>query len=320
MNSELFVSNTDTQLLYLHSIILGWQLSFNKLFKLAAQYNFNYEQIWNSRNYQLFASVLKPREFADFQKYIQKTDITRNWKLLSTQHINIIDYTNPHYPELLRQITNPPLALYYMGTLTNLFPIAIVGSRKPSSYGIAVSKQLVTGLAGLPLSIISGLAYGIDATVHMSALVSGIHTIAVLGSGIDDLSIYPKMHIPLAHRIIEAGGAVISEFPPGTKPTKYSFPQRNRIIAGLAQATLIIEATIPSGALITAQLALDENRDVFAIPGSLYNSLATGPNMLLKQGAIVTTDAFDIIVRYEKLFSAFTLKNNTAAIKKYRRY
>ncbi len=221
-----------------------------------------------------------------------------------------------NYPKLLRQITNPPEKLYYRGVLDQrLFPIAIVGSRKLTAYGTAAIDKMIAGLAGLPVVIVSGLAYGADAHAHRTALKHKLKTIAVLGSGIDDNSIYPRENKPLALEIIKNGGAVISEFPERTAALPAHFPQRNRIISGLSRAVIIIEADLQSGALITANLAVEQNRDLFAIPGSIFNILCTGPNELIKQGAFALTCAQDLINYYEELaMTKGADANNTSSI------
>lgn len=196
------------------------------------------------------------------------------------------------YPELLRETYQAPTQLYVAGDLPNAPMIAIVGSRKPTPYGEMVAYKISADLAKAGFCIVSGLAYGIDSIVHRAALESNGKTVAVLGSGLEN--IYPTKHRPLAREIIRLGGAIISEYPATTPPLKHHFPARNRIIAGLAQATIVPEADAKSGSLITAQLALDENRLVFAVPGPITSARSSGPNNLLKAGASVITSAADV--------------------------
>ncbi len=198
---------------------------------------------------------------------------------------------------LLSEINDPPQTLYLRGTLPPLEYklLAIVGSREYSPYGREVCETLIAGLRGAPLSIVSGLALGIDGIAHKAALRAGIHTIAVPGSGLDDRVLYPRAHTSLAHEILEAGGALLSEFVPEWKPRPESFPERNRIMAGMSHATLIIEATERSGTLITARLAMEYNREVLAVPGSIFGATAYGPHMLIRNGAALITKSEDIL-------------------------
>jgi len=194
------------------------------------------------------------------------------------------------FPPLLSEITDPPEKLYIKGE----FPLAekyltVVGTRKPSSYGKDAVKTLIAGLRGLPVAIVSGLALGTDALAHEAALENNIPTIAVPGSGLGDKVLYPAANRELAKRILQAGGCLISEFEENFKATDFSFPQRNRIMAGISQATLVIEAQIKSGTLITAKFATEYNRDILAVPGSIFSSLSEGPHMLIRLGATPIT-------------------------------
>ena len=170
-----------------------------------------------------------------------------------------------------------------------------MGTRKYSSYGQQAVEYIVKDLVRNNLTIVSGLALGIDALAHQAALAAGGKTVAVLGSGLDKQNIYPSQNRYLVNKIMETGGSVISEFPLGTPPLRYNFPQRNRLISGLSLGTLIIEAGEKSGALITAAYALEQNREVFAVPGSIHSLVSAGPNKLIKEGARVVTSASDII-------------------------
>lgn len=200
--------------------------------------------------------------------------------------VGLISFDDPRYPALLREIPDAPKALYFRGNLELLgMPTtAVVGSRKPTDYGIEVTKIVVGKLSATQV-VVSGLAYGIDALAHQETLSSGGKTIAVLGSGLDNASIYPAVHVGLANRIVEAGGLLLSEYPPGSPPLKFHFPARNRIIAGLSQQLIVIEAEEVSGTAITAQLALEYNRDVWAVPGPITSPLSRGTNMLIAAGA-----------------------------------
>jgi len=216
---------------------------------------------------------------------------------LEKENIKVITITDKHYPKLLAEIYNPPVLLYYRGALDlqDDFPLAIVGTRKYTSYGQQATESITKELVRNNITIISGLALGIDSIAHLATLEAGGKTVAVLGSGLDRQSLYPSQNRYLADKIAEAGGAVISEFPLGTAPLKYNFPQRNRIISGLSLGTLVIEAAEKSGALITAAYTLEQNREVFAVPGNIFSPVSIGPNKLIRDGAKSVSSASDII-------------------------
>lgn len=216
---------------------------------------------------------------------------------LERSAISYITWEDAEYPSLLKQIYNPPKVLYYQGRLPQEKQIflAVVGSRKMSSYGKAAITKLLPPLIQSGIGIVSGLAFGIDREAHESCLDNEGITLAVMGSGLDPQSFYPSENRHLAKKIISEGGAVLSEYPPGTPPLKYHFPLRNRIIAGLAHGTMVIEANSNSGSLITANSALEENREVFAVPGNINAPLSYGTNELIKKGAQLVKDAGDII-------------------------
>ncbi len=205
--------------------------------------------------------------------------------------------TGKEIPEILSEISDPPKQLYLVGKLpsqkTKL--LCIVGSRKYTSYGKDACEKLISGLRGYDIAIVSGLALGIDSIAHRSALEAGLKTIAVPGSGLDESVLYPSTHKGLAEKIVENGGALLSEFEPKFRATPYSFPQRNRIMAGMSHATLVIEAEIKSGTLITSKFATEYNRDVFALPGSIFSKNSEGPNMLIRLGATPIRNSQDIL-------------------------
>lgn len=209
-------------------------------------------------------------------------------------NIHIIDTDDELYPDLLRQIKRPPPLLYVAGdpALLNFPQIAIVGSRSPSPNGRSAATEFAAELAGGGFTITSGLALGVDACAHKGALSVYGRTIAVLGTGID--TIYPSRNKDLAKEIIDKGGAIVSEFPLGTSALPANFPQRNRIISGLSCGTLIVEAALRSGSLITARYALQQNREVFAIPGSIHSPVSRGCHALIKDGAKLVETAEDI--------------------------
>ena len=211
-----------------------------------------------------------------------------------------IDQKSKRFPQLLAQIADPPKQLYCRGNLEllNSECIGVVGTRKLTSYGKESAQYITRGLATAGFTIVSGLAMGIDAVVHQATLDAGGKTIAVLGGGVDDKSIGPQINYKLAMDILKNHGLIISEYPEGFHANEKTFPQRNRIISGLSRGVLIVEADEKSGALITAYCALDQNRDVFAIPGSIFSSKSLGPNVLIKKGAKLIVSAQDIVDEY----------------------
>lgn len=204
------------------------------------------------------------------------------------------------YPKMLAEIADPPKQLYCRGNLEllNTECIGVVGTRKLTPYGKESAQYITRGLVTAGFTIVSGLAMGIDAVAHQTTLDTGGKTVAVLGGGIDDKSIGPRINFKLATDILKNNGLIISEYPEGFSPNEKTFPQRNRIISGLSRGILVVEAAEGSGALITAKCALDQNRDVFAIPGSIFSSKSSGPNDLIKKGAKLISSAQDIIDEY----------------------
>lgn len=207
---------------------------------------------------------------------------------------SILPFTAPDYPARLRAIADPPPVLYVYGTLSadDARAVAVVGSRSASDYGRRVARSICRGLAALGVTVVSGMARGIDGIAHESTLDRGGRTIAVLGCGVD--RVYPPEHDRLYERI-QRQGAVLSELPFGTRPAAFNFPARNRLISGLSLGVLVVEATEKSGSLITASLALEQNREVFAIPGEIGSSRSRGTHRLIRQGAKLVESADDII-------------------------
>jgi DNA processing protein len=213
--------------------------------------------------------------------------------------INILkksDYSSGHL-ELLNEIPKPPEQIWYQGQLPppGLKLLAVVGSRHYSSYGQQVLDYLIGGLVGQPIGIVSGLALGIDALAHEAALKYGLYTLAVPGSSLEEAVLYPARNKGLARKILENGGGLLTEFPPHTSAARYNFPQRNRIMAGLCHATLLIEAGEKSGTLITARLAADYNRELLAVPGDIFAKNSYGTHQFIKLGATPVTNPLDIL-------------------------
>lgn len=202
-----------------------------------------------------------------------------------------------NFPPLLKEINDPPKSLRIIGNLPKEGNkiLCVVGSRKYSPYGKEVCEKLISGLRGFPITIVSGLALGIDSIAHKSALSAGLQTVAVPGSGLGAKVLYPSTHLPLAEKIIQAGGGLLSEFEDDFRATQWSFPQRNRIMAGMSDAVLVIEAEIKSGTLITSRLATEYNREVMTVPGSVFSKTSEGPHMLIRLGATPITKSENIL-------------------------
>lgn len=224
---------------------------------------------------------------------------------LDAAGISFYCYSDPGYPEKLLSIFDPPPVIFVRGQFKpgDSLAVAMVGSRKPSPYGQLVAEKLAKDLAAVEVTVVSGLARGIDTMAHKGALAANGRTLAVTGSGLD--VVYPRENKRLMEQIM-TNGAVISEFPPGSPPEAWHFPARNRIISGLALATVVVEAGERSGALITADFALEQGRDVMAVPGNIVNPLSRGPHRLIKQGARLVEGAGDILdeLGLDKLFRA----------------
>lgn len=227
---------------------------------------------------------------------------------LQESHRHFIPISSDHYPKLLRNIPDPPIGLFAQGDIDilNLPQIAIVGSRNPSASGLETAKAFASFLGQSGLAITSGMAMGIDGAAHSGALSAGAPTIAVAGTGLD--RVYPAQHQTLAHEIANTG-CLVSEYPPGTPAIPGNFPKRNRIISGLSIGTLVVEAALRSGSLITARLALEQGREIFAIPGSIHNPLARGCHNLIRQGAKLVETAEDIIEELSSLFASLPDSN-----------
>jgi DNA processing protein len=223
-------------------------------------------------------------------------------------------------PQLL-EIPQPPDEMYIAGKLpeTHIY-VSVVGSRRYTDYGDRCCRELISGLQGKPIAIVSGLAYGIDQIAHRAAMKAKLPTIAIPGSGLDPSALYPRGHTQLAEEIIYNGGCLLSELDPYEKAAPWTFPRRNRIMAGISRAVIIIEAEEKSGTLITARLATEYNRDVLAVPGSIFSATSAGTNFLLRQGATPITCANDLLqalglLEENKMFpfnkdAAKTIQNN----------
>jgi len=277
---------------YLNALNIIFADNFLKLFSLLSSGK-SAKEIWNNLD------------------SAQKRNINplKEWQRLKENKINFILKKSKEYPKLLKEIPNAPFGLYIKGNIPEKMPlIAVVGTRKISSNGKLVTEKIVQELIQYNFAVVSGLAYGVDTMAHKSALENQGKTIAVLGAGINN--IFPLINRKLAQQIAE-NGALISEYSLQGHPFKPYFPWRNRIISGLCLATIIVEAPEKSGALITARCALEQNREVFAIPGSIFNKNSIGPHNLIKQGAKLVSQIEDVLeeLKFNYLLPAEKLKS-----------
>lgn len=230
--------------------------------------------------------------FLEWRKTIDPEGmIERLWR----EGISVLFLDDPDFPLALTHSSDPPDILFFRGKLPKDPCVSVVGTRRMTTYGSRCVEAIVPELSEMGFTIVSGMALGIDAAAHTSALDAHGNTIAILGTGVDDGSLYPATHTTLAHRILESGGAIVSEFPPETGSRKEHFPMRNRLIASWSLTTIVIERALKSGSLITAKCALEENRVVMAVPGPIWSESSMGPNSLLRHGAIPCTSAKDVL-------------------------
>lgn len=255
------------------------------------------EAAWSAGRDELLASGIGPAATRNFLEKRSGLAPEKLFAQLEKENVGLITRDHDAYPPQLAQIASAPAVLYGRGNLEILKnkSVAVVGSRKFTEYGQRATQGLCRDLVRAGLAIVSGLALGIDAVAHRATLEAGGATVAVLGTGIDDETIYPRDNFNLAQSILASGGTLISEFPPRTPSLKQNFPARNRIMAGLALGTLVVEAAPDSGSLITAGLALEFNREVFAVPGSVFSPQSAGANYLIKNGAKLVESAGDIL-------------------------
>ena len=273
------------------------------------------ENIFNAGIKDLLSVKGLSREKAEnIKNFAQWDAVEKHIRAVDSKGITVVGYNDRCYPEVLKEIEGAPVVLYMKGDYQpdDRYGIAVVGSRKHTQYGEVVTQKISNGLAAAGLTIISGMARGIDTFAHQSALSSGGRTIAVLGSGPDVY--YPAENKGLMERI-SLCGCVISEFPPGTMPNRENFPRRNRLISGLSMGVLVVEATADSGSLITANYAAEQNKEVFAVPGNITSPNSEGTNMLIRQGAKIVLRTDDIIEELAPVLRGFINKaKNTQSI------
>lgn len=297
MKSDLCKTLTLSERQIILGLFLIPKFGFKRITQLFKFYK-DWHQIWNL-NYQNLKKINFNSSLIEiFLENRNKINLKETWNKYIEKNIKIITYFDENYPYLLKEIFSPPLVLFAWGNIELLKRknlLSVVGSRKHSSYGKSVIEKYIKVIAEQNITIVSGLAIGIDTLAHIESLNTLGSTISVLGSPINE--IYPAKNFRLAQQI-KNKGLILSEFPIGSKMAKENFPRRNRIIAGLSQATLIIEAQKKSGALITGNYALNENRELLAIPGSIFQNTCQGTNNLIKQGAKLVNDISDILEIY----------------------
>jgi len=252
------------------------------------------ESAWHASESELAAAGLDRRAIGNLLAARQHFDLDRMLEAVYRAGASVITLDDADYPPLLRELPDAPPVLFVKGTLLDAdrWAVAFVGTRRATAYGREVTRQLVASLAGAGITIVSGLALGIDAAAHKAALDAGGRTIAVLGCGID--RVYPPEHRKLAADIVN-NGALITEFPLGTEPEGKNFPVRNRLISGLSLGVVVVEAPLNSGALLTADFAAEQGRDVFAVPGNVTSPASAGTNRLIQNGAKLVVSADDIL-------------------------
>ncbi len=270
-------------------------------FKLLVDYFGSAEAAWKAPNERIRETGLGNKLTDAFIHFRKTFDLSGYRKQLVALHISVVPITDEKYPKLLREIPDAPFLLYVLGKRTeapiNLTrTIAVVGTRRITAYGREVTERLTGELVSAGFTIVSGMAYGVDAVAHRAAIHAGGKTIAVLGCGIDIIA--PSSNANLYHDIAAGCGAIVSEMPLGLRPAKGLFPARNRIISGLSLGVVVTEGADDSGALITARNAVEQGRDVFAVPGPITSVLSRGPARLLKQGARLVESADDILEEF----------------------
>jgi len=280
--------------------ILYW-IGFSKVpgigparFKKLLEYFGSVEDAWRADPGELAAVGLDKRAVSSLTALRPRINLSLEWQALQTKGITTLTWDDETYPRQLKNIVNPPFVLYVRGSILprDEWALAVVGTRNASVYGKEVTRTLVEGLAASGVTIVSGLALGIDTQAHASTVAVGGRTLAVLGCGPD--TVYPRRNEKLAADIVQHG-ALVSEFPLGTPPESGNFPRRNRIISGLSMGVLMVEGSVKSGARITVDFALEQGRDVFAVPGNILGRGSAGPNKLIQQGAKLVTTIGDIL-------------------------
>lgn len=290
--SSLYMNNSDTTYWIGFSAIKN--IGPRTIQQISERFS-TMESAWRASASELIKKGIQPQYAHAITEQRNSVNLELLQNTIQQSGQEVVTLNDEQYPSILKEIHSPPALLYVRGTLppNDIVTLAVVGTRGTSQYGRAVTPQLVGDLAQAGVMIVSGLALGIDALAHRAALDNNGITTAVLGCGLN--TIYPRTNSSLAHAIIENNGCLLSEYPPGTEPLKGHFPARNRIIAGLSRGVLVIEGDDDSGSLITARCALDQNRDVLAVPGNITHAGSRGPNTLIKMGAALVSSADDVL-------------------------
>jgi DNA processing protein len=290
-------SEPNLDIYYLHLLNTYSEFGPQRLARLASHFP-DYETAFYASSRQLEEAEIEAGKITEWLAYKKTLSLEQEVKKLHQLGIGLLSYNDEAYPRLLRDISTPPRLLYYRGKLGNgeELCVGVVGTRKISTYGQSITPGLVAPLAQNHITVVSGLAYGIDALAHQTTLDNGGRTIAVLAGGLNDEIIYPRDHVALANDIIEKGGLLLSEHPPGRGSLRQNFVIRNRIISGMSRGVLIVECDLKSGALITAEAAIAQHRLVYAVPGPIYAPNCQGTNNLLRfEKAKAVTEGEDIV-------------------------
>ncbi|MFZ6035486.1 MAG: DNA-processing protein DprA [Patescibacteria group bacterium] len=266
-----------------------------KMAKIMERFGSAKKSYWSNINE--LSEIIGKRLSDEFAAFRDVFDPVKTIDSYRKRGIVVVSCKSRDYPASLKNIPDPPICLYVKGELKQANFFSIVGTRTPSRYGDKITRKISYDLARAGLAIVSGMALGIDAIAHQAAIDAEAYTVAVLGCGVD--VVYPAMHLWLYRKIIATGGAIVSEFPPGSATLKGMFISRNRIISGMSRGVLVIEGGRRSGTLVTARYAAEQGKDMFAVPGMIDVESASAPNLLIKQGAQVVTNVEDILSQYK---------------------
>lgn len=266
-------------------------------FKKLCAYFADMRHAYEAESEEFIKAGLEPNTAEKLCLKLKEIDPNKAWEEMEMENVEVVNINDDKYPKLLKEIYDAPALFFYKGNwnIINNPSLGVVGSRKISLYARQTTPYFIRELAKSGMNIISGMALGVDALAHQHAMDAGEKTIAVLGSGLDKKNIYPPHNRDLFQKMVDSGSLIISEYPIGTPPLNFNFPQRNRIISGLSLGVLVIEAGQKSGALITAKTALDQGREVFAIPGNIFQPNSCGTNELIKNGAHLVSSPNDIL-------------------------
>ncbi len=287
-------SSTDPELKYWVAIHRVYGIGPARFRQLLRHFG-SMDAAWSAPFSGLVSAGIGQENARSLEGLRSKSDPDREMETLERLGISAVRLDSPAYPKSLAETYDPPPVLYYRGRLAETEPaaVAVVGSRRCTAYGREMAKRIATGLVESDVAVFSGLARGIDGTAHRATLEAGGRTVAVVGGGLD--STYPSEHEQMAQEIVAKDGAVVSEYPVGVRPKPEHFPRRNRVISGLTRGVIVVEATRKSGAMLTVKWALEQDREVFAVPGSALSVNSEGPNWLIQQGAKLTTSHLDVL-------------------------